>query len=55
MERRKALTVQEALDVIEDGDFDSDDPSPVDLVILPPPTVDQVTDEEDCNEDIGGG
>ena len=55
MERRKALTVQEALDVIEDGDFDSDDPSPVDLVILPPPTVDQVTDEEDCNEDIVGG
>ena len=54
MERRKALNVQEALDVIQNGDFDSDDPSHVDLVILPPSTVDQVTDEEECNEDIVG-
>lgn len=51
MARLKALTVQEALDLIQDEDFGSDDDSHVDLVIVPPEAVDNITDEEDCNDE----
>ena len=54
MERRKALTVQEALQLILEDDSDSDVESAVDLVVLPPSTVDDVSDEEGDDDIIGG-
>ena len=54
MERRKALTVQEAIQLISEDSELGYDSAPANLVIVPPSTVDGLTDEEDNEDDIIG-
>lgn len=51
MRREKAITVKEALEMLERDDFSDSDTELVDIVALPPP-VDDLTDEEEEFDDI---
>lgn len=54
MGTRKALTVEEMRDIIEDPNFwVSDDRATIDIVVLPP-EVDYITDEDEADEDVVG-
>ena len=46
MRREKAITVKEALEMLERDDFSDSDTELVDIVTLPPP-VDDLTDKEE--------
>ena len=54
MRLEKAITVKEALEMLERDDFSDSDNEIVDIVALPPPVVDELTDEEEEADDIAG-